>query len=351
MNKNFKRGLAAFIIANSVLTTANIGVLNNNVFATERYAVESREIIEKDYNSIIDECVNGGLHHLINKDSGVWYSKDFSDWEALTVSSFNKEIPSSYVENLAKKIETKDSSLFGKDGKFKGVTDCERTIIGLVSAGKDPRNFAGYNLIEDLCERNLGIEQDIFSKMFGLIALDCGNFEIPSGSKFTRYDLVDGIVEKKLKSGGWSWGDTIDVDTTAMAISALAPYYNEDYDAKEAIDDALIALSKIQGKTTGEFTSTWTPNGSSESLAQVIIALCSIGKDPANCNEFIKDNGKNLLDLLLEYKTTDGGFEHDKKNSDQLNGFATEQAFRALSAYKQFKSGKVGSIYFVKDFN
>lgn len=350
MNKNLKRGLAAFIIANSVLTTANIGVLNNNVFAAERYAVESREILKKDYNYIIDECVNTGLQHLINKDSGFWYNKEFNDWEALTVASFNKKIPVSYIENLGKKIEVKDSSLFGTDGKFKSTTDCERTIIGIVSAGKDPRNFGGYNLIKDLCERNLGIEQDIFCKMFGLIALDCGNFEIPSGSKFTRYDIVDGIVEKKLKSGGWSWGDTIDVDTTAMVISALSPYYNEDYDVKDAIDDALIALSKIQDKTTGEFTSTWTPNGSSESLAQVIIALCSVGIDPTDSEMFTKSD-KNLLDLLLEYKTADGGFEHDKKNSDQLNGIATEQAFRALASYKKLKSGKLGSIYLVKDFN
>ncbi|MBU5227103.1 hypothetical protein KQI36_10670 [Clostridium senegalense] len=350
MNKNLKRGLAAFIIANSVLTTANIGVLNNNVFATERYAVESREIIEKDYNSIIDECVNSGLHHLISKDSGLWYSKDFNDWEALTVSSFKKDIPASYIENLAKKIETKDSSLFGKDGKFKTATDCERTIIGLASSGKDPRNFAGYNLLEDLYSRDLTAE-DIYAQMFGLIAIDCGNFEVPSDNEFTKEELIESIILNKLPQGGWSWGDTIDIDTTAMAISALSPYYKENNEAKNAIDNALKTLSTVQNKTTGEFTSTWTPDGSSESLAQVIIALCSIGKDPANCNEFIKDNGKNLLDLLLEYKTTDGGFEHAKKNSDQLNGFATEQAFRALSAYKQFKSGKVGSIYFVKDFN
>lgn len=351
MNRNFKKGLAAFLIINSVVTTSSLSIFGGNVFAVENnksnYAIESREYKSKNYNTIIDQCVNSGLNNLITKDSGIWYSKEFGDWEALTVSRFNKEIPSDYISKLTKKIQNKDSSLFGVDGKFKKSTDCERIIIGIVSAGKDPRNFAGYNLIEDLCSRDLQNE-DIFPQMFGLIALDCGNFNVTSKSKFTREDLVNEILDKELKTGGWSWGDSIDIDTTTMVISALSTYYKENTSAKKAIDKAIRALSKEQNNN-GEFTTTWTPNGSSESLAQTIIALCSVGIDPTSSEIFTK-NGKNLLDLLLEYRTKDNGFEHDKKNGDVLNGMATEQAFRALAAFKQFKNGKLGSIYLMNNF-
>ena len=352
MNRNLKKGLAAFLIINSVVTTSSLSIFGGNVFAVENnksnYAIESREYKSKNYNTIIDQCVNNGLNNLITKDSGVWYSKEFGDWEALTVSSFNKEIPQSYIKNLTEKIQNRDGSLFGEDGKFKSVTDCERVIIGVVSAGQDPRNIGGYNLIEDLCTRDLKKEKNIFAQMFGLIALDCGNFELTQNSLFSKDDLVNRLVKKQLPTGGWSWGSSIDVDTTTMVISALSTYYKDNDKVKDAIDKAIGALSKEQSEN-GEFVTTWTPNGSSESLAQTIIALCSVGIDPTSSEIFTK-NGKNLLDLLLEYKTKDNGFEHDKKNGDVLNGMATEQAFRALSAYKQLKSGKEGSIYLIKNF-
>ncbi|GAA0115410.1 prenyltransferase/squalene oxidase repeat-containing protein [Clostridium senegalense] len=348
MNKNFKRGLAAFIIANSVLTTANIGVLNNNVFATERYAVESRDFIEKDYNIIINQCIETGVNHLINKDEGVWYNKDLGDWEALTISTLNKEVPSSYLSNITKKIETKDSSLFGEDGKFKSSTDCERTIIGIVAAGGDPRNIGGYNLMEDLCGRHLELDTNLFAHMFGLIALDCGNFKITANCNFERIDLVDKILEQEIPSGGWGWNGTIDSDTTTMAIAALSPYYNDDEYVKESVDKGLAQLSKMQN-SDGEFASTWNPTGSSESVAQTIIALCSIGIDPTDCAMFTKNN-KNLLDVLLTYRTEDGGFAHSKDDLTTLNGMSTEQALRALSSYEKLKSGKEGSIYLMKDF-
>ncbi|MGL4731377.1 MAG: hypothetical protein ACRCW0_07315 [Clostridium sp.] len=343
MNKNFKRGLASFIIVNSILATSSAVLPTNVALAstTTSYAVESRT---SKYDNIINQCIDSGVNHLINKNG----NKKLGDWEALTIATLNKEVPASYLADITKKIESKDSSLF-ENGKFRSITDCERTIIGIVAAGEDPRNIGGYNLIEDLCSRDLALDSNIFAHMFGLIALDCGNFKLEPNCSFERIDLVDKILEQEIPTGGWGWNGVIDSDTTTMAISALSPYYSNDEYVKEIVDKALEQLSNSQN-SVGEFTSTWNPTGSSESVAQTIIALCSIGIDPTDCPMFTKNN-RNLLDVLLAYRTKDGGFAHTKDNLNTLNGMATEQALRALSAYEKLKSKKIGSIYMMKNFN
>ena len=68
---------------------------------------------------------------------------------------------------------------------------------------------------------------------------------------------------------------------TAMAIQALAPYYKTNSDVKDAVDTA-ISLPDFERRMTqparshnadGELTA--------ESTAQVIVALTSLGKNPA----------------------------------------------------------------------
>ena len=89
-----------------------------------------------------------------------------------------------------------------------------------------------------------------------------------------------------------------DVDLTAMAVQALAPYYNseETYEitrykkqetktVRQAVDAALTCLSESQ-RDDGGFVS-WNMNNS-ESCCQVIVALCSLGIDPCGDSRFIK---------------------------------------------------------------
>lgn len=115
-----------------------------------------------------------------------------------------------------------------------------------------------------------------------LIALDSHDYEIPKAvagkTQTTREALIDAILAAQLSDGGWNVnGNGSDADMTAMAIQALAPYYNSNAKVKSAVDDALKRLSKMQ-EGNGGYTSWGTANA--ESVAQVIVALTSLGIDP-----------------------------------------------------------------------
>ena len=128
---------------------------------------------------------------------------------------------------------------------------------------------------------------------------------------------------------------------TAMAIQALAPYYQTNAEVKVAVDKALDCLSALQ-TTAGGYLSWNTLN--SESCAQVIVALTALGIDPASDARFIK-NGCSVVDALLAFYT-DGGFRHTMDG--ELNGMATEQGYYALAAFARLKDGKTG-LYDMSD--
>lgn len=107
-----------------------------------------------------------------------------------------------------------------------------------------------------------------------------------------RNELVDEILASQSKDEkGFSWsgkGAKADIDGTAMAIQALAPYYKNNQNVKTAVDGA---LEYLQGKMNSN-----CQFGSSEAGAQVLIALTSLGKDPLNQdNGFVKSVARNLV--------------------------------------------------------
>lgn len=100
-------------------------------------------------------------------------------------------------------------------------------------------------------------------------------------------------------------GKSADTDVTAMCLQALAPY-KSDSTVKESIDRALNVLSKKQNEKGG-YSSFGTVN--SESVSQVISALVALDIDVQSDSRFIK-NGNTLVDNLMTFKNSDGGFSH-----------------------------------------
>ena len=166
----------------------------------------------------------------------------------------------------------------------------------------------------------------------------------PPGQKQTgRDELAETILDRQLKDGGWAYsGDKAQADMTAMAIQALAPYYNESGEVKNALDKAVTLLSQLQG-STGGYTSGGTLNV--ESAAQVIIALTALGIDPYSDSRFIK-NGASVLDSLCSFYVEGEGFSHSSGGTtDEL---ATAQAYCALCAYYRYTDARPG-LYDMKD--
>ena len=234
----------------------------------------------------------------------------------------------------------------------KGVLDARKAlpytkvILALTAMGKDPQNVGGYNLLEGLADYDKVMLTGTNGPVFALLALDCGKYEVPAApagkTQTTRELLVDTILERELDGGGFTVGmasSGAETDITAMAVQALAPYRDRD-DVAAAIDRALTVLSKKQG-SDGCFSDYGTK--SAESIAQVMIALMAVGRDPAADADFVK-KGNSLLDALMKFYDKGGGFRHVLKTTAgydaKVDGMATEQGYMALGTYKRFLAGE-----------
>lgn len=221
-------------------------------------------------------------------------------------------------------------------------TENSRIILALTAIGKDVTNVGGHNLLLGLTDMEYLLKQGINGPIWALIAFDSGNYPIPEGN-VTREALIDTILAEQLLDGGWALtGEVGDPDMTGMALQALAPYYEKNELLKAAVDKALVTLSKMQADD-GSFASVDGP--SSESVAQVIVALTALGIDPEQDGRFIK-NGNSAWDALLTYYIPGGGFCHVPNGV--LDGMSTEQGYYAMVSYYRMLEEKT-ALYDMTD--
>jgi hypothetical protein len=220
-------------------------------------------------------------------------------------------------------------------------------ILALTAAGYDVTNVAGHNLLMGLTDMTYVQYQGINGPIWALIAFDSHSYEIPVGpnaaEQVTREKLITYILDKQLADGGWALtGNNADADMTGMALQALAPYYSTNTAVKTAVDAALALLSAKQNDMGG-FGS--VDGYSTESCAQIIVALTALGIDPETDSRFIK-NGMSAVDAMCQLATQNGGFAHIPGGN--RNGMATEQGQYALAAYFRFISGQT-ALYDMND--
>lgn len=268
-----------------------------------------------------------------------------NEWYFFTLSragvSIDSKAVEDYLDSVAKAYTTDLEN--DKANKLKPTT-IARTILAVGALGKDPANVGGANLLAMLYNSDK-ISDGGNEAMWALIALDSGKYAVSNDAKWDRIELVDEILAYQSKDEkGFSWsgkGAKADIDGTAMAIQALAPYYSVEK-VKTAVDEALVYL---QGKMNSN-----CQFGSSEAGAQVLIALTSLGKDPLNQdNGFVKSVARNLVTGLNAYRIESKGFKHMLTESTP-NAMATQQALLALESCRRLKAGEA-SIYDITDLN
>lgn len=251
-----------------------------------------------------------------------------------------------YYDGLEKYLaETENYAAQNWQSISRKVTDLERITLAVGAAQGDPRNFAGKDLVAEIYNFPNIQAQGLNGPIFALLAMDSGNYEVPAEAKWNREDLLAIILSKQLPDGGFNLRSTgsSDPDMTAMVLHALAPYYREGRaEVRAVVDEALDTLSRLQDQD-GHYISLGAVN--SESTAQVLIALCSLGIDPDTDPRFIK-NGRTLPENLLQFKAEDGGFKHVLEQG--TDAMASEQALIALAAYVRFKDGRT-SLYDYSD--
>lgn len=269
-------------------------------------------------------------------------ASDRGEWAVLGLARAGVELSDAYIQAYYGKVVAYVQKNMGNDGVLVDpeshnptVTDNERIILALTAIGKDPANVGDKNLLtalqnKDIMQVTNTSDTDINGLVFGLLALNSGNYTQDS------YWLVQAILTQQNADGSWSASaDTKpvgDVDMTAMALQALAPYYNEggDTTVNTVVNKALQWLS-AKYKNTG-YTS-------AESCAQVVVALSALQLNANSDSSFVKtvDGAPTsvLGDLLRYYLGEGQGFKHaaSGKTADQK---ATEQALYAMAAYERY---------------
>ncbi len=263
-----------------------------------------------------------------------------SDWTALAMARAG--IADDYAGYLAR-LQAYVERQYAENGGLHAVKATEYHRIALTAAalGGDPAAFGAKpdgTAIDLVAEGTYNWQGDdlggqgLNGWIFALLTMDAVGAEVPADARYSRQDMLDAIVSAQLPDGGFSLGGgAMDVDITAMALQALAPYQQQ---YPEVIDAALNALSAAQ-TVTGGFES-WGAQ-SSESCAQVILALTALNIDPTADERFQK-NQRNVVEALMDFRLSDGGFAHEKDGP--LDAMACEQAMQALTAMELRQQGE-----------
>lgn len=301
-----------------------------------------------------DEAYAGAKAYIQSAVSAPVVSYLFGEWAVLGQARAKVPLSEAYIAAYYEKVVAYVKANIGSDGILRKpddkntpvITDNERIILALTAIGKDPANVGDKNLLKALQNKDImqvtdTSKTDINGLVMGLLALNSRNY-----TSDTSW-LVQAVLEQQNKDGSWrASADTKpvgDVDMTAMALQALAPYHKDG--GNETVNTAVEkALNWLSGKYRSGYDS-------SESCAQVVIALSALNLDANTDARFTKTvEGKTLsvLGNLLQYRVAEnGGFKHQFADK-AVNEMATEQALCAMAAYARFTE-KANALYDMTD--
>jgi prenyltransferase beta subunit len=247
---------------------------------------------------------------------------ELSDWSAYALGKAGAVVPPDYLPSV-------EANLKEKNGTFRNVTDYERLALSVEAAGGNPESIGGYNLIERIYNNERMEAQGSNGPIYALLALNGKAERIPSDAKWPVEKLLQWVLEAQDTDGSWPLvkGETGNVDLTAAALAALAPY-KERASVKTAIEKAIQWLSTRQA-ADGGFALNGVENA--ESTAQVIWGLSAMGIDPVH-SPYFKTGSNSMLAYLLGLQLKYGAFPHER--GGEADVMATEQALMALGAYQ-----------------
>ena len=295
--------------------------------------------------AIYEEYLNNVLEYVKAETYNPSLGSTYGEWAVLAEARGNVSASvwyDKYLSNIAKSVASMNGKLDPTSTQTKH-TEYSRVILALTALGEDATKFTGsnstvYNLVEPLFEKNGSTyrvsEQGNNGTAFALIALDSGNYYDNATGTTARNAWIKSLCDAQINNGAWGIDADFpgsNVDMTAMVVQALAPYCSTNATVKAAVDKAVEWLSAEYQKT-GDY-------GSSESAAQVIVALSALGIDAKTDSRF-QHNGISVLSNFLSYADPNSkGFLHDKQPNSTVNQMASEQAAYTLVAYDRYVNG------------
>ena len=272
------------------------------------------------------------------------------EWAAFALARGGKITPLyklAYLGAINAALSTNENGTTSK-------TDLARIVIALTALGEDASAYNTRNLV---AEMDAAVFGTINGDIYALLALNSKPYDSDkrgaitvtyNGETYDEIEVITGyiksILDAQLDSGGWSlsppdeWNPNpeADIDITAMAIQALAPYYQTSATVNAAVENALDWLKTRQSNNGGFAGFGGSPENSTESDAQIVVALTALGIDPTTWE---KPGGRNPLTAMLEnYNASSIGGWFGKSGSSLKDDMSTEQAAYALVAYDRFLS-------------
>lgn len=180
-----------------------------------------------------------------------------------------------------------------------GTSETSKLIITLVAAGKDPRNFEGYDFVAFLQakQREDGrYGEHIYTTNWAIIALSAADEDVSAG--------VSWLASQQNEDGGFGWavGAESDCDDTSSAVEALIAG-GTPQDAS-VIRNAVSYLKSMQ-QTNGGFNYGGSSTTNSASDSWVIQALVAAGEDPLT---WTTATGNTPVSHLLAFQADEGYF-------------------------------------------
>ena len=286
---------------------------------------------------------------LLTQEADLPAGSSLSDWTAIALALSGQE---ERFDSYQKRLEESITSRYEKNDGLDRVqaNPYHRVALTVLALGADPTAFgtrADGSPIDLIADGTYGFRgesigaQGLNGWIYALLVLDASGVSVPEDARFSRQDMINAILTAQEPDGGFGLTEgSSDVDITAMALQALAPYQNQ-YPG-----EIQLALSYLAEQMTGSCRFCSYGQESAESSAQVILALCSLGMDPAETDQFTI-GVENLLTGMAGFRLADGTYGHLLEDT-QGNCLATAQCLLALTALARLREGR--QLYDFSDY-
>lgn len=306
----------------------------------------SNTVTNRSFPDFTDETGNQAKK-AIDKAVGYLYSyyseknfKGLLDWPAVALYDAGEELSGAKWTEGGNGAEWREKEVEeGIDFDLSRATDYQRTILSVLASGKDPRNFAGKDLVKAVLNSQLPdgkfadtVDQGggnlVNAHIWGIICLYAEGGKIPNKDSAYKW-----LVSHQNKDGGFGIAvnsNTSDIDMTGMALAAFGAL-EKDYKDKY-VEKTLKYLSSQQLENGG--FQTWGVENP-ESAAAVVQGLIAVRVDPTS-EEWTRKNGSNPVKFILTFQLSDGSFKHTADGEPDL--MATCKSLMALADYYNGKS-------------
>ena len=276
---------------------------------------------------ILTEGIDSAVSFVNAAHAGTGYVYG-DEWAVMALirsgNSPDKAQLSSYYDSMAAEISGWT--------EYQKPTDIERAALALTAMGKDITDVDGTNLAAMIYNHG-SLTAGSNELMWALLALDAAKIEIPQDAKWSRDGIIDELLKFQNSDGGFvltSSSTEGDIDLTAMALQALAPYAGTNQAAKTAIDKGMDFLKGKLSATAGY--------GSAEADAQVILTLAVLKQNAVDAG--FGTLYRNIFSHLEDtYAAAGGGFKHQAGDTKAQEA-TTLQVLEAFDAYSRYLAGQ-----------